>query len=321
MSELKVLAPGKCILFGEHAVVYNHPAISMGIDLYSECSIKNNKKNMINLKLPNYSKNFEFHNIDDLNQNIPKNFLQFGLGLKNFSHLYNLDINNIEIELRSSFWPGSGLGSSASIAVSFISALANYYEIGINRKEINDFAFNLEKVVHGTPSGIDNITSTYGNLLLYQNGDFEKIIIPNDFEILITYSGTPHNTKKAIEQVREKKERSSELVFNIFSDIEKITLKAKNEFIKGNLEKIGILMNENQNFLSKLGLSNDNINKITEIARLNGAFGSKLTGAGIGGCVISLGEKKNLNIISDLLKKLGYESILTNINKTGVKNV
>ena len=98
-----------------------------------------------------------------------------------------------------------------------------------------------------------------------------------------------------------------------------ITENGLKELEQGNNIEIGNLMNLNHQILNEIGLSTPDIEKITDISRSNNAYGSKLTGAGKGGCVISIGKLSDLQIIKEKLKKLGYPSIITSINNRGVK--
>lgn len=322
MNKIKTSAPGKCILFGEHAVVYGKPAISMAIQLRTECVIEKTApdiESVIKINFLNFGKSFSFHNIEEIKREIPKDFYQVAAGLYIFAKNYAIDISGIEITLNSEIWPGSGLGSSASIAVSLIGALSTYYNVNLNRETINQLSYEMEKEVHGTPSGIDNMTSTFGNLFLFQKGEIELIKNPKELYLLIIYSGIPHNTGSAVSKVRELKKLNQKIWTRIIDTIGSIAIEAKKELISGNLEKLGNLMNKNQHLLAELGLSTNEINEIIDICISNGANGAKLTGAGAGGCIIALADKSTLIKLSEILKKRGFENFISEIDKEGLK--
>jgi mevalonate kinase len=318
MKSITAKSPGKCILFGEHAVVYGFPAIAIAISLNSKCTIEKIDQNNIQLVLVNYNKIFNFSSIENLITEFPPQFQNISYCLKLFKDRFNISLKGNKIILSSDIFPEAGLGSSASVAVALISAFNNFFDLSLNKQKISNLAYEVEKVVHGTPSGIDNTICTYGNIIFFQAGQFHNINISNGINILITYTNIKHNTKEAINRVRDLKQKKPIYVNLIFEKIGTYTELAELELINGNLIELGHFMDLNQKQLTNLNLSNKVISEIIEISKQNGALGSKLTGAGLGGCVISLGSKENLQKISLLLSKKGYKSILTNIDKEGV---
>ncbi len=318
MRSVISIAPGKSILFGEHAVVYGFPAIAMAISVNSECRINEIEENKIKIILYNYDQVFEANNIKTLSQKFSSKYNQISECFYNFQKDYGVQIENVEIKIISNLFPSAGLGSSASIAVSLINALNCYYELNLKKEEINSLAYELEKIVHGSPSGIDNTICTFGNAIYFENGKFDYVKIPQEFLFLITYTNIEHNTKEAINRIRHLKEINSKQTEQFLKQIGKITKKAKVELTRNNIQEIGKLMNLNQKYLSNLQVSNEQISEIINISLKNGAFGSKLTGAGLGGCVITLGKRKDLEKISSILKAKGYKSFIAKNDKLGV---
>jgi mevalonate kinase len=299
-------------------VVYGYPAISMGIAIKSNCIVEQINLNKILLFFQNDNENFGFDSIEDLKSDLPAQYSQIGYGLEYIAQKYNIDLNGIKIVLNSSLLPGSGLGSSASTSVALIAALEHFFDLNMNKKKISNLAYEMEKIVHGTPSGIDNTTCTYGNLIYFKGGKHKILPVPDNFNFLITYTGKQHNTKKAIKRISRFKKLNPKECKQIFKRIGDIALLAGKKIVKGDLEAVGELMFENQTMLERLGISNENISEINNIAEVHGAFGSKLTGAGLGGCVIILGENKSLDEINKALDEKGYTNFRTNIDKEGV---
>jgi mevalonate kinase len=318
MKLVRASAPGKCILFGEHAVVYGYPAIAMAISLKSTCIVEELNDSKIEIKLENFNQTYEYKDLDELFNKFPPHIEQIRYMFKIIHERFKIRVNKIRLTISSTLFPRSGLGSSASIAVALVMAFDAYYALELKKKEISKIAFELEKIIHGTPSGIDNTVCTFGNVIFFQEKNFRYIDIPNSFKILITYTNLDHNTKLAIEQLRELKNEEPFFCDFIFDKIGFYTKLAELELIDGNLNEIGNLMNINQKLLAALNLSNNAISRIIEIANENGAYGSKLTGAGLGGCVISIGNEDVLVEISQILNKKGYKSFIANIDKEGV---
>jgi mevalonate kinase len=318
MKIISASSPGKIILFGEHAVVWGYPAIAMAIPIRTECIVEEIFENKIQIYLKDYNIYLEYKTLEDLIQNIPAKFHQFSEGLTLIKKLYNGKINNIKITLTSNLIPSAGLGSSASSAVAFISALGTFFNSNLDKEKINQLTFKMEEIIHGKPSGIDDKVCIYANIIFYQEGNFHYINVPIDFNLLITYSNVKHDTGKVINNIEKLKSEKPILCDLIFDKIGFYTEIAELELTTGNLIEVGRLMNINQTLLENLNLTTPQISEIIQIARNNGAFGSKITGAGLGGCVITLGEIRDLEKIMNLLKEKGYSSFLTKIDRDGI---
>jgi mevalonate kinase len=318
MKNVQVKAPGKTILFGEHAVVYGYPAIAMAISVNSQCKITETNHQKVIINLEDYNASYEGKTIASLASKVPSKNSQIIKCLEMFKEQYGIELQNIAISLSSKLFPSAGLGSSASIAVSLTQAINRYYGFGLSKSEINDFAYTQEKIVHGSPSGIDNNICTYGNAIYFQDGNFEFIEVPEDLTLLISYTNVEHDTKEAINRIKQLKEHEPQKTTEYLERIGEITEQARKEINKGNIQKIGRLMNRNNDYLSKLQVSNEAIDNIVNISRENGAWGSKLTGAGLGGCVITLGDRTTLNKIQSILTQEGYKSFIADNDTKGV---
>jgi len=318
MKKVKVKAPGKTILFGEHAVVYGYPAIAMAISVNSRCIISESNNVSLKINLDNYNLSFEGKDLASLASKFPTKNKQLMKCLQLFKRRYGIELKNLEISVSSKLFPSAGLGSSASIAVALTQAINNYYDLKLSKSEINELAYAQEKIVHGSPSGIDNNICTYGNAIYFQEGDFEFIEVPEELLLLISYTNIEHDTKEAINRIKRLKETEPEKTTEYLESIGKLTQQAQVELNKGNIQEIGELMNLNQKYLAKLKVSNEIIEQIVKISRKNGALGAKLTGAGLGGCVITLGTHETLKDIQSILTNKGFKSFIANNDKEGV---
>ena len=172
---VKVKAPGKCILFGEHAVVYGHPAIAAAINQFSHCHIEKGKTPGISLLLKDFNIKYQISHIPLKKQVVADRFKQYETGLNLLAERYDITIKNLQITMHSDLWAGAGLGSSASAGVAFIASLGIYYNLHLSKQTISDLAFEMEKEVHGHPSGIDNAVCTFGQIIYYQQGKEETL--------------------------------------------------------------------------------------------------------------------------------------------------
>ncbi|MBN2156279.1 MAG: mevalonate kinase [Candidatus Lokiarchaeota archaeon] len=303
-------APGKCILLGEHAVVYGYPAVAVALNIRSYCSIHRISEKYIHFNLPDQSFDIICENLEQLLKSIPQKYLQFPQVLVSLSKRFNFKVSNISIQIQSNLWRGAGLGSSASTSIAFLFAIFHLYRV--DKKFIPEFAFMMEKYVHGTPSGIDNSVCYWGGTLVFQEKIREKFTIPK-FPMLITHSGTTHNTGNIVREIKN----SSSSMKKSFSEIGQIVQEGLNVLKLADLVRLGELFNKNHDILSTMGVSTEDIEIIRTIALTNGAYGSKVTGAGGGGCVISLGELNNLKKIKSILHLRGYISKISYVDYNG----
>jgi len=312
-------APGKVILFGEHSVVYGYPALAAAVSLKTRVELKEINQEVSTLE--SIPLNLTWR----MNKGSPPLLKP----LERVIYLIEKEADrslrqNLYIKIRSDIKPGSGLGSSASVAVALTGALFKYLDWDIDLELINKIAYEAEKVAHGTPSGIDNTIATYGGLVKFiKTKDYpiiEKISLDESFPLVLVDTGLGRSTKVAVSKVRGLLDKYDHFVKKIFETIGGIAEKIWDLFTSKNLnlEIIGELMNLNHGLLNAIGVSNARIEEIINFARELGALGAKITGAGLGGYVLILPPEDNLNLIVDELKKKFGAVYLTSISNTGL---
>lgn len=241
----------------------------------------------------------------------------------------------ISISVETEIPIGAGLGSSAafntSIACIFLLLSQKIQPecsdkfSTLKKKEdldaINALAYQMERIVHKSPSGIDNSVATFGGAVVFQNGairHLEKMPILN---LLIVNSKVPRSTKTLVSKVQQYQLHHSSIISPILDSIDAIVSTA--ELILGKLydsngtgdteilSDWGRLIETNQSLLAALGVSHSSLDKICSISR-KFHCPAKLTGAGGGGCVVIFLDllKHDPESISHLKKELessGYE--------------
>jgi mevalonate kinase len=201
---------------------------------------------------------------------------------------------------------GGGLGSSSAFCVSLIGAF--YYGLNkkIRKKFICEKSIEAERIINQNTSGVDCNICTYGGLGVYNKiSGFKKLRINiHDLPFLIINSGIPHDTFEMIGKVKKIKDNDPKLFSFLCKEYEGIYDYSIHSLKSKNLEKVGVLMNENHSILKKLSISNSVIDRIVNICQAGGTFGTKITGSGGGGCVLSLIDKNEKTLVSRLLKSL-----------------
>jgi mevalonate kinase len=210
--------------------------------------------------------------------------------------------NQIDLEVRSEIPIGAGLGSSAAFSVCLVGCFYLLNNQTINQEEINQLAYQIECLFHGTPSGIDNTISTYGQSLVYSR-TFKEHIQFHLTNLAIIDTGIPKSTKRMVDLVRLFVENNQIQAEEILNEIEICV-----DTMMKSPEQIHQLFQRNQQLLKDLGVSITEIdNIIQKLAEKN--ISAKITGAGGGGCLIALTSMFTKNEISDLLKENHIKSI------------
>ncbi|MHA1346413.1 MAG: mevalonate kinase [Candidatus Heimdallarchaeaceae archaeon] len=327
-------APGKIILFGEHSVVYGHPAIVTAINLRTKCVVTESLQNKIQLSISSD------YFLNDSPTGLKKEYImnkelnEFIAYDSNYDHPVNpayyfivekvLDRStsrkNPHININSEIPPGIGLGSSAANSVASLASLSAFMGLNISMEELNELAFEAEKIVHGRASGVDNTISTYGGIQFYKEKNFSQLNIPNfSSYVVIVNSGIPRKTKTYVEKVAKSMEEDTKKYQQILEEMGNLTIIAKDSLMEGNIQKLGNLMTQNHLLLKELGVSHPILTDLTKSLVQLGSLGSKLTGAGGGGCVIGLfDDHQKANRAIEEMNNRGFQAFISCLGERGV---
>jgi len=307
----KASAPGKVILFGEHFVVYGVKAILCAIDKRITVIAEKTKERKISVK----------SNIGrlELEKNTPLS--EINSPLKPFYYLANKIIRNhetgIKIIVESNIPSGVGLGSSSACCVAGAAAISRLFA-DTTREQILKLAIEAEKTIFQNTSGADCTVCTYGGIMEYdkKNG-FTKIESQPNFHLVIANSNIEHSTETVVAEVKKFKEKN-EVEFSTLckseSELIEDVLKALKE---NNIKEIGNKVIQNQQYLEKIGISNNKLRDMIKIGK-NGSFGAKITGAGGGGCIFALTDKLNLDNTVKQFKDNNYDCFSVRIDFKGL---
>lgn len=296
-------APGKTILFGEHAVVYGKPAIAAAVDkrAYVTLTKREDQKTHVTVGDLGVSGFIDLKNrtIDLENgSEMQRGILEYVM-----KSLVKAQIEgSVEVDVKLDIPIGAGLGSSAAITVATIMAAASFNQITLTNETIANLAHQVEIDVQGAASPIDTTLSTYGGVI-YLTKNPQKLIkleIKEELPIVIGYTSTRGNTGELVESVRQKRLARPEVINPILDSMEAVVNGARQAMIKGDHKTIGLLMNINQGLLDALGVNTEELSKMVFTARNNGAMGSKLTGAGGGGSMIAYCPGKIKEVVTSI---------------------
>jgi mevalonate kinase len=306
---VKASAPGKIILFGEHAVVYTRPALAVPVtQVYAEVEVGDSPRAGVWVESADIRLHAELTSLPD---NHPVAAAILGV-------FQLLDISKppaLQVNISSTIPVASGLGSGAAVSVALTRALAGYLDRPLTDAQVNALAFEIEKLHHGTPSGIDNTVITYAQPVFFIKGQpIETFKVGRSFMIVIGDTGIPAPTKESVGDVRTLWLKDKERFEKIFDEIGQISLIARRSIEYGEPERLGELMDQNHVFLQKLTVSSPELDKLVEAARRAGASGAKMSGGGRGGNMIALVEKEKAESVAKALISAGAKgTIITEI--------
>ncbi|CCD27307.1 mevalonate kinase NDAI_0K01160 [Naumovozyma dairenensis CBS 421] len=380
-----VSAPGKIILFGEHSVVYEKPAIaastaslrtyllvseaneqdSVELDFpdikfnqkWSVSKLKQNYESFKDELLQNtlakpsslsYAPSQDSHLspilteklIPPLLSNLQPNSIHYNAALC-FLYLYfsinppsQSTIPNLKFTIKSTLPIGAGLGSSASISVTLSAALLHLQDptnhLMKMKDIINKWSYIGEKCIHGDPSGIDNLISTYGKAIYFQRNHPENQKILTTFPLLpmiLTYTGIPRSTKTLVSGVRSLYRGKNTLCQTLLDAMGIVSEDALElfdhfQYTQSEFEELFQLVRINHGLLVSLGVSHPGLERIRCVSDELGIGETKLTGAGGGGCAFTILQKnlerEQVVEFKDKLENgLGYKTFETGLGGAG----
>jgi len=301
---------GKIILFGEHAVVYGSHAIAAPIPLAVQAKVVDSSDG-IHLIVPRWGVEEKLYLHRHHKFSI---YRSLDLILKELG----LTTANLRIEVYPQVPRAMGLGASAAVAVAIIRALSAHFKLNLSNAKVSRLAYESEKIIHGTPSGIDNTVATYAKSILFKKGEppiMKEIHLAKPIPVVVGISGVESLTAKMVAKVHRAWNNNKSLYEGIFSEIDQLTLQAVDAIQSHNLEQLGELMTMNQGLLNALQVSRWELEELIEIARRNGALGAKLTGGGGGGAVIALCPE-NADQVAAAMKAADYQAMVTEFGFT-----
>lgn len=282
-------AHSKIILLGEHSVVYGYPAIAVPLkNIEIECEILESKTNFC------------------CNENDT-------LSVAIFTALKYLkkEKEKIKYSIKSEIPTKRGMGSSAAVSIAAVRAVFDYFDQKIETDLLEKLVNVAETTAHQNPSGLDAKTCLSEKPIKFiKNKGFSYIDVNLGAYLVIADSGIYGNTREAVEKVRNLGAVAKEPLKNLGELTEKFESLIKNKFETEKVKKIGQIMTNANDELKKIGVTIEKTEMLVEKALENGASGAKISGGGLGGCIIALCKSQK---IAEKVKKILIENGAINI--------
>jgi mevalonate kinase len=302
-------APAKIILFGEHAVVYGRPALAVPVtQIHADVEVSDSSRAGIWIHAPAVDLHAELNTLpSDHPVAAVIHNLFFSLGISPFPPL--------EINISSTIPVASGLGSGAAVSVALIRALSSAVQRPLSDEQVNAFAYEIEKLHHGTPSGIDNTVITYARPVYFIKGHpIETVKVGQPFTIVIADTGIAAPTKQSVSDVRKLWMKKTNRFEAVFDEVGQIALMARRVIESGQPALLGDLMNHNHAFLQEMTVSSPELDALVRAARKAGALGAKMSGGGRGGNMLALVAPEMAETVARSMQEAGARNtIITQI--------
>jgi mevalonate kinase len=284
LRAVQASAPGSLMLMGEHAVLHGQPAIVTAISkrMKVELTPRTDSVVLLHSTLGEHETT-----LDELGPNESFRFVlgairacREGIG------------QGFELDIRSEMSHQMGLGSSAAVTVATLAALAGAQGQAVDPHALMERGIRIiRKAQGGVGSGADVAASAYGGVLRFFAEDPEVVSLPVAPKLTVLYSGSKTPTPEVISIVEENRKNQPEVFAELDELIGDLVRRAFAAATAEDWESVGELMNIHQGLLDALGVSNAKLSELVYDLREDpNILGSKISGAGLGDCVVGLGK-------------------------------
>lgn len=304
-------APGKIIVVGEHFVVHGSYALAAALDRGSTVHASPSDRSVI------YSKDLELK--ADLGGKIPRRLTPLAEALK-ATRTYLGEKKGVKLEIESNIPIAAGLGSSAAGSVALVAAASHALGHPLKAEEIVDLVMVSERLIHGTPSGIDPTVATYGGVLLFKKGvPHRPVPLKTPVDFIVGFSGLSRSTSEMVKRFSAAQVSHPSTFKALVKSASTFSEIAASSLAGGDLSTLAAVLNFNHTVLSSLGVSSDALDRLVESTLKAGCLGAKLTGGGGGGCVIALPPAGESNLLLKRLQRSFADAWISSVPNGGVQ--
>lgn len=299
-------APGKIILFGEHAVVYGRPALAAPVTQVAATATveAGPPRSGLQISAPDVGEQVA------LAAAPPEHPLALAVRLT-LAHLHIAGEPDWRIVVRSTVPVASGMGSGAAVSAALVRGLAAAAGETLTPATVSGIVYEVERLHHGTPSGVDNTVIAYGQPVFFVRGQPpEPFAVARPFTLVIADTGVASPTKVAVGDVRAAWQREPARYEALFDAVARIVAAARAVLAAGQADALGPLMNDNHALLRQIGVSCPALERLIAAARDAGAAGAKLSGGGRGGNMIALVQPRTAAAVAAALAAAGATRVL-----------
>jgi mevalonate kinase len=311
-------APGKLVLFGDHAAVYGYPCLVTAVDLRFRVTAEIMTQAGITIETPDLSEEIYHLTPDQLSAHDRPATTFVEAALKQFRAQHTLPdgLHIVTTGPRITY----GLGSSSAITAATLAAVARLCAVELPLPTVFDLAYAAVLDVQGTGSGVDLAAAVYGGTVYYVKGG--QVLEPLHLEtlpIVIGYSGAKVSTTNLIAHVAELQARQPRFIDALLAMLGDISTQARAALENREWTAVGDLMNIHQGILDAFGVNTLRLAQLVDAARAGGASGAKLSGAGGGDCMFALAAPGTAQAVKNRLTEAGGLVVDYPVHAPGVR--
>jgi mevalonate kinase len=299
-------APGKVILFGEHAVVYGWPAIAVPVgEVQARARVE-----------PGVAGQGILVIAPDLDRRI---VVRDAPGDEPLACIVRLTLQamkrhrepDLTITVTSTVPIARGMGSGAAVSTAIVRALMQHLDWWSPSRAISELVYQTEVLYHGTPSGIDNTVIAFQKPVYFvKELGWEVFWSGEPFLLAIADTGIESSTKEVVSDLRRRYGAEPERYRLLFDRVGEIAAAARSAIEQGQTGVLGQLMDQNHVLLQEMGVSCPELDCLVVAAREGGALGAKLSGAGWGGNMIALVTEETQGRVDMMLRLAGATNVI-----------
>jgi len=299
MPAVSATAPGKIILLGEHAVVYDRPAIAIPFNgvhakaIVFATPIAPTSQVRIEAQAIGLDQT-----LDQLESDHP-----FAIAIRGVMGALGINwLPACHIRISSTIPMAAGMGSSAAVSIALSRAVSTFLGHPLEVDVINDIAYQVETRLHGTPSGVDNTVISYARPVYFvRKQPIEFLKVHQQFELLVADCGIAAATGPMVSGVHQRHGEQPDQYEHYFDQITQLVKDARLLLESDPSAELGPLLTANHRLLQSLGVSIPELDRLVDASIKAGAFGAKLTGGGGGGNMIALVDEAHVAPVTTAL--------------------
>jgi D-glycero-alpha-D-manno-heptose-7-phosphate kinase len=228
--------------------------------------------------------------------------------------------------------PGTGLGSSSTVAVALVKALATLAQRGPSKQEIAELASYMEIVKLGRPIGLqDQFAASFGGVNCITFEATGATVTPLHLSLdvrdrlerslLLFYTGASRNAASILAQQRQASSEEQPRVIENLHGIKADAIAVRDALGAGQLRRIGEILHESWQKKKRLvaGVSNESIDRLYQLALEHGAVGGKIAGAGGGGFLLLYCEPQHQAAVTHVLECEGLARLAFHFDDGGAQ--
>lgn len=327
--ESRSSAPGRICLAGESLDwMINGPSIVGAIDLRTHVVIRELPidTTSVAIRSEELEKRGKVISNSELDSYGDENINHFQAALKVFSGL-GRGLTPISIEAKSYIPIKAGVSSSAALILATLASLQQYYGTNFTRQELCSFAHRAENLELKTGSGLMDFYACALGGVRYLNCSTNPPYTEEgqkftEIKVVLVDTLVPHNTKNFISSKRQRFEEREPHILKYADLTERVVeeIKLLLPQFGDNIETIGEYVYRCHIYLRDyMHSSTELLDQCVDVCMQNGAYGAKLTGTGMGGCMFALATEDSTAAIQQKLAALPVMTRVVNFSEEGLR--